>query len=148
MHYVVPGFAGGSRSGYPSFLGGWDVSWDGPPLILTFMTDVSPLSEDERRAQVVEGVRQHNSAKIYDLIAQLEPHALGFAGPINPGVVRAYLEALKALGQLWRVFDKPEAVEAVADQVPELAASAARVEVLRMLESMAHKSGSDEPPAA
>lgn len=110
------------------------------------MSDVVGLDDEGRFREVAEGVRQHNSAKIYELIAQLEPVALGFTGPVNPGVVRAYLEALKELGRLWRVFDKPEVKEEVKEERPELLAEQARVEVLRMLESMAHKSGSDEPP--
>lgn len=114
--------------------------------ILTFMSDLSPLDEVAQRRALAEQVRQHNSSKIYDLIAQLEPHALGFAGPINPGVVRAYLEALKALGQLWRVFDKPEVEVVEAVDTAEITAAAARAEVVKMLESMAHKAGSDEPP--
>lgn len=109
------------------------------------MSDLSPLDEVEQRRVLAEQVRQHNSTKIYDLIAQLEPHALGFTGPINPGVVRAYLEALKALGQLWRVFDKPEAKEVEVQDSAEISAAAARAEVVKMLESMAHKAGSDEP---
>lgn len=135
VHYVVPGF--------PRLLG-WLAGMDSP--ILTGMSDLSPLDEVERRRVLAEQVRQHNSAKIYELVAQLEPLALGFSGPVNPGVVRVYLEALKELGRLWRVFDKPvEVVESVVDERPELEASRARVEVLRMLESMARKSGSDEP---
>jgi hypothetical protein len=116
--------------------------------IVMFMSDLMGLDDEERRRQVTEQVRAHNTAKIHELIAQLEPYVSGFAGPPNPALVRAYLEALKSLGQLWRVFDKPEVVEVVEDQVPEIAAERARAEVLMMLESMAHKSGSDEPPTA
>lgn len=134
VHYVVPGFPD-----FPRLLG------CSAPLgvclfgILMFMSELAGFDDGELRRRLAEQVREHNSTKIYELIAQLEPHALGFTGPINPGLVRAYLEALKNLGQLWRVFDKPEVVEVAEDVRPELAAEAARVEVLRVLGVLAAK---------
>lgn len=150
VHYVVPGFAGDLRRWYPGFLGGWDARWPAFACLLgivMFMSDLMGLDDEERRRQVTEQVRAHNTAKIHELIAQLEPYVSGFNGPPNPALVRSYLEALKALAQLWRVFDKPEVVEVVEDKAPEIAAERARAEVLLMLESMARKSGSDEPPS-
>jgi hypothetical protein len=97
------------------------------------MSDLTPLSADEF-AVLSDQVRQHNSKKLYDLIAMLEPAALGFSGPINPGLVRVYREALRDLAQLWRAYDRPvvEQVEEEDARVPELAAEAARMEVLKM----------------
>lgn len=91
-----------------------------------------PIGEDEFKA-LTEQVRQHNSVKIRELLAGLEPYVDGSYGPVNPAHVRAYLEALKALGQLWRVFDKPEAKAEVVEVDEELIASAARTEVLAEL---------------
>lgn len=81
------------------------------------MSVLEPLGSDEQFAQLTEAVRQHNSAEIKELLAQLKPYAFGYAGPINPGHVRVYLEALKQLGQLWRVFDKPAVKDEGVDEV-------------------------------
>ena len=71
---------------------------------------VDPVGEFARRAEII---REHNAAKIREVLDALQPYDLGFhGGPINPAHVRAYLEALTALGKLWRVFDRPEPVEA------------------------------------
>lgn len=86
------------------------------------MSVLEPLGRDEQFAQLTEAVRQHNSAEIKELLAQLKPFAFGYAGPINPAHVRVYLEALKQLGQLWRVFDRPEVRDEGVDET-------ARVEV-------------------
>lgn len=86
------------------------------------MSVLEPLGPDEQFAQLTEAVRQHNSAEIKELLAQLKPYAFGYAGPINPGHVRVYLEALRQLGQLWRVFEKPVVKEEGSDET-------ARVEV-------------------
>lgn len=80
------------------------------------MTGLEPLGADEQFAQLTEAVRQHNSAEIKELLAQLKPYAFGYAGPINPGHVRVYLEALKQLGQLWRVFERPVVKEEGVDE--------------------------------
>lgn len=69
---------------------------------------VDPVGEFARRAEII---REHNAAKIREVLDALQPYVLGFhGGPINPGHVRAYLEALTQLGKLWRVYDRPEAV--------------------------------------
>jgi hypothetical protein len=83
-----------------------------------FMTVLSPFSPEDEFEQLREACRQHNTAKIKELLASLEPAVLGMMGPVNPGLVRVYLEALKQLGQLYRVFDRPaEKVEQVDEQV-------------------------------
>lgn len=98
---------------------------------MTVMTSLEPLGEDEEFLARQKIVREHNSAKIKELLTQLEPHALGYTGPVNPGVVRAYLEGLKQLGQLWRVYDRPE-VKPVVDEGEEV-----RREELRLADQQA-----------
>lgn len=89
------------------------------------MSVLEPLGPDEQFAQLTEAVRQHNSAEIKELLAQLKPYAFGYAGPINPGHVRVYLEALKQLGQLWRVFDRPVVKDEGVDEQARVEVEAA-----------------------
>lgn len=76
---------------------------------MTSLEPVDPVEEFARRAEII---REHNAAKIREVLGALEPYVLGLhGGPINPAHVRAYLEALGQLGKLWRVFDPPARVE-------------------------------------
>lgn len=83
---------------------------------MAVMTDLEPIGEDEQFLARQRVVREHNSAKIKELLIQIEPHAFGYTGPINPGLVRAYLQGLTDLGKLWRVYDRPEVKPVVDDQ--------------------------------
>lgn len=103
------------------------------------MTGLEPLGADEQFAQLTEAVRQHNSAKIKEVLAALEPSVLGLlGGPINPGHVRVYLEALKQLGQLWRVFERPEVRDEGVDEqaVVEVEAAERQAAVLAELSKL------------
>src|SRR5574341_254774 len=71
------------------------------------MTGLEPISSDDQFAQLTEAVRAHNMAQIKELLAALKPYVEGMFGPINPGHVRVYLEALKQLGMYVKAFDRP-----------------------------------------
>lgn len=105
------------------------------------MTDMLPAGVDElERMKAV--VRHHNTDKIKGVLATLEPYVDGSFGPVQPGHVRVYLEALKALGQLWRVYAPVPPPEPVAD--PELVVVSAerrRRGVLAELEALAVVAG-------
>lgn len=88
------------------------------------MTALEPADQFNQRAEII---REHNAARIREVLDALQPYVLGYhGGPINPAHVRAYLEALTSLGKLWRVFDKPEPVEAEPDAGVERVELAAR----------------------
>jgi hypothetical protein len=93
---------------------------------------------DEDWVELARQVRNHNTAEIKKVLAALEPYVDGSFGAINPAHVRTYLEALKQLGQLWRVFDRPEErTEAGVDE--QLVLESRRSKVLAQLEEIKRK---------
>jgi hypothetical protein len=98
---------------------------------------VMPTPEEDW-VELARQVRNHNTAEIKKVLAALEPYVDGSFGAINPAHVRTYLEALKQLGQLWRVFDRPEdRTEAGVDE--GLVLEARRSKVLAQLEEIKRK---------
>src|SRR5687768_2381172 len=97
------------------------------------MTALEPADQFNQRAEII---REHNAAKIREVLDALHPYVLGLhGGPINPAHVRAYLEALGQLGKLWRVFDRPEVpeVEGVDEQAAQIELAARQQTVLAQL---------------
>lgn len=95
------------------------------------MTGLEPISSDDQFAQLTEAVRAHNMAQIKELLAALKPYVEGMFGPINPGHVRVYLEALKQLGMYVKAFDRP------AEKDPDEGLEAERVRQVLLAERQA-----------
>lgn len=90
------------------------------------MTALEPRPEDDVAA-LTPVVRQRNAQKVAALIERLEPEVDGSYGPVNPRMIEVYLKAIRELGTMYRVYDRPpppkeEETEAVEVQ---------RLEVLR-----------------
>lgn len=95
-------------------------------------------SPEEDWVELARQVRNHNTAEIKKVLAALEPYVDGSFGSINPAHVRTYLEALKQLGQLWRVFDRPEErTEAGVDE--QLVLESRQAKILGDLEEIRRK---------
>jgi hypothetical protein len=117
---------------------------------MTFMTGLEPLNPDDEFARLSQVVREHNSARIKELLTALEPYVLGLMGPVSPPHVRVYLEALKGLGQLWRVFDRPEPKPDESDEVRQAEVRMAEQQAqvlaeLSKLRQIAENRGGDKP---
>lgn len=95
------------------------------------MTSLEHLGEEEQFAQLQKAVREHNSAEIKELLRALRPYVDGSMGPVSPPHVKVYLDSLRQLGQLWKVFDKPIVVESDGSDEGQ------RVEELRLAEQQA-----------
>jgi hypothetical protein len=104
---------------------------------MTFMTDLNHVGIEDWENQRIF-VRLHNTGKIQGVLAALEPMVLGYgSAPPSPGHVKVYLQALRELGNLYRAYDPPKAVEQAADA--ELALEAQRAVVLAELEVLADR---------
>jgi hypothetical protein len=69
---------------------------------------------------------------------------MGWTGPINPGLVKVYLQALRELGQLYQAYEAPK--EAAVAVSAELALEAQRAVVLAELETLAAKAAGRMTP--
>lgn len=100
------------------------------------MSSLLPVPEEDWQ-ELARQVRNHNTAEIKKVLAALEPYVDGSFGAINPAHVRTYLEALKQLGQLWRVFDRPEQKEdSSAGMEDPVVLEKRKAEVLAQLEEI------------
>lgn len=72
-------------------------------------------------------VRQFLAQKLYMLVDALEPYVDGTMGPISATHTARYLEALKVLGALYRVYDRVPLPEPARTEPKALE----RAEVLR-----------------
>ena len=105
------------------------------------MSELSTLTPDEWDA-LADEVRMHNTAKLREVLAVLAPYVDGSVGMVSPAHVRLYLQALKDLGQMYRVGEGPRAVAAAdpAAEVHRLQAAQARVlDQLEVLEAKARQ---------
>lgn len=113
--------------------------------IVDFMTDMTPVgTEDWETLRLA--VKAHNTQKIRDLLTALEPAVMGWTGPINPGLVKVYLQALRELGNLHQAYEPPKAV--VEASTAELALETQRAVVLAELETLAAKAAQRHTPAS
>ena len=113
--------------------------------IVDFMTEMTPVGTEDWDA-LRQAVRAHNTAKIREVLTTLEPGVMGWTGPINPGLVKVYLQALRELGNLYQAYEPPRAV--VEQGSAELALEAQRAQVLGELETLALKAASRHVPAS
>lgn len=103
------------------------------------MTDMTPVGTEDWDT-LRQAVRSHNTQKIREVLSALEPGVMGWTGPINPGLVKVYLQALRELGQLYQAYEPPREVQAAVSA--ELALEAQRAVVLAELEALAVKASS------
>lgn len=82
------------------------------------------IPRDEELAQLAELVRQQSTQRVQTLVESLQPYVDGSFGQINPGHVKVYLDCLRELGRLWRVYARPEPVPEVVDEVAIAAVTA------------------------
>jgi hypothetical protein len=97
------------------------------------MSELFALSLDEWE-QLVSQVRMHNTAKLRELLSILEPWVDGSAGVVSPPHVKLYLQAIKDLGQMYKVHEPPKAVEVGED--PRVALVRLETQQSRVLEQL------------
>lgn len=112
--------------------------------IVAVMTDMTPVGIEDWDA-LRQAVRSHNTAKIRELLSALEPGVMGWTGPINPALVKVYLQALRELGQLYQAYEAPK--QTVEAGTAELALETQRAVVLAELETLASKAAKRHVPA-
>lgn len=95
------------------------------------MDELSPVND---HAQMQGMVRTHLAVKLKDLCEALEPYIDGTLGPVSSRHVTNYLNALKLLGQLYRVYDPPRIV--ANEQEPLETAKTTRARVLGQLQEL------------
>lgn len=103
------------------------------------MTSLEPLGEDEQFAQLQKAVREHNSTQIKTLLSALQPYVDGSFGRVEAPYVKVYLDALRQLGQLWKVFDRPIQVESAGvdeDKAAQVALGEQKARVLAELDKL------------
>lgn len=103
---------------------------------MTLMTDMNPVGIEDWENQR-NLIRLHNTGKIRDVLTALEPSVMGWSGPINPGHVKVYLQALRELGSLYQAYEAPKAAEAGKDE--QLALEAQQAVVLAELAVLADR---------
>lgn len=113
--------------------------------IVELMTEMTPVGTEDWDA-LRQAVRSHNTAKIREVLTALEPGVMGWTGPINPALVKVYLQALRELGQLYQAYDAPK--QEVQQGTAELALEAQRAQVLGELETLAAKAATRHVPAS
>lgn len=113
--------------------------------IVDFMTEMTPVGTEDWDA-LRKAVRAHNTAKIREILTALEPGVMGWTGPINPGLVKVYLQALRELGNLYQAYDPPR--QEVEQGSAELALETQRALVLSELETLAVKAAGRHVPAS
>lgn len=92
------------------------------------MDELAPVND---HAQMQAMVRTHLAMKLKDLCEALEPYIDGTLGPVSSRHVTNYTNALKLLGQLYRVYDPPRAV--ITNDEPLETAKAVRTRVMGQL---------------
>lgn len=84
-------------------------------------------------------VRAYLTAKLESLLEAMEPYVDG-TFELSPAVAQVYLRALREMGLLYRVYDRPAAKDDTQEVAPQLALEAVRAEVLGQLEELAARS--------
>jgi len=127
VHYVVPGLPGKPSAKLSR------VRSSLVRMELVVMSELNALSPDEWE-RLVNQVRMHNTAKLREVLAILEPWVDGSAGAVSPPHVKLYLQALKDLGVMYKVHEPPKAVEVGED--PRVALVRLEAQQSRVLEQL------------
>lgn len=83
-------------------------------------------------------IRGYNLARLRELLDTLGPYVDGSFGSINPAHVKVYLQALRELGMVGRIYAPPKE-EVVVDQVEQPVLEARRQAVLDQLAAIVAK---------
>lgn len=85
-------------------------------------------------------VRAFLTAKLEQVIEAMDPYVDG-TFELSPAIAQVYLRALRELGLLYRVYDRPGEKEETVEVAPQLALEAVRAEVGAQLAELAARTG-------